>query len=167
MTRKYNTTIIDHVAGQTTYRSANWSSVVDKCIFAYVVFVLITFTTAFWSFQLDTQSAGLVYLGGVVLIGFQSPGAFLEAVDLVAGDVVSGLCTDIHTLGDRPGSHFAQLCPAGVHCIACCYYRMYFTTSSTVVGNVGCFRSVDSGFGGEPLATGCTGLPATILPTRR
>ncbi len=76
MTRKYNNTITDTFPDQTFHESANWRGIVDKIIFAYVVFVFITFTSAFKMFELVTPASAIVYLGGVILICFKVPVLF-------------------------------------------------------------------------------------------
>ncbi len=56
--------------------SINWPAVVEKFIFAYVVLVFVAFTSAFAMFELTATSTAIVYLGGVLLIGFKAPVLF-------------------------------------------------------------------------------------------
>ena len=83
MTRKYNNTITDNLSGQALSESINWREIVEKITFAYVVFVFITFTSAFVMFELVAPTSAIVYLGGVVLIGFKVPVLFSRPLILV------------------------------------------------------------------------------------
>lgn len=76
MTRKYTSTIINSLPDRTFHESTNWRDIVEKFIFAYVVFVFVTFTSAFLMFELVTPSAAIVYLGGVILIVSKVPVLF-------------------------------------------------------------------------------------------
>ncbi len=76
MIRKYNSTITEDFSDQTFQESTNWPRIVEKITFTYVVFVFITFTSAFKMFELITPSAAIVYLGGVILIGSKIPVLF-------------------------------------------------------------------------------------------
>ena len=69
MVSKYNSSIVESLSDRTIHASTNWPGILQKCIFGYVVFVFISFTSAFRLFDLTTPSTAIVYLGGAVLIG--------------------------------------------------------------------------------------------------